>query len=339
MKDLIIINNEKVFKENKNFYCDNLDLKILPEELNNFYKVQYIVRSSDKKKDQKINLDNVKPSSNIFKFVYSIYKTFKFTEASYLLISITPYTFFSFLLLFLFRKKIFIYLFSSGHEEYKYILGGWAVWIYHFMYKLVTRNSKVIVCHERLYDKNKSQLVYISRLDDEWLANQKEVLLDKIRFLYVGRMSPEKGIFDFIKMFQKMKLGAEFSIVGNSQNENISNNNIKFFGYVADPKSLINIYDKHNITVLPSYTEATPYVVDESLARKRPVIIFEDIEYIMRNKEGIFVSKRDINSFTEKTKYIMENYKEIQKNMEENVLPTKKSMIKQISDIIKIENS
>ena len=51
------------------------------------------------------------------------------------------------------------------------------------------------------------------------------------------------------------------------------------------------------------------------------------------------LSKREINSFTEKAKYIMNNYKEIQKNMEQNVLPTKKSMIKQISDIIKIENS
>ena len=30
-KDLIIINNEKIFIENDNFYCDNLDLKILPE--------------------------------------------------------------------------------------------------------------------------------------------------------------------------------------------------------------------------------------------------------------------------------------------------------------------
>ena len=289
MKNLIIINNEKVFMENKNFYCDNLDLKILPEDLNNYYKVEYIVRKSDKKKVQKINLDNVKPSSNIFKFIYFIYKTLKVPNASYLLISITPYTFFSFLFLFLFKKKIFIYLFSSGHEEYKYILGGWAVWFYHIMYKIVTGNSKVIVCHERLYDKNKSQLVYISRLDDQWLTNHKEVLLDKIRFLYVGRMSPEKGIFDFIKMFQKIELGAEFSIVGNSENEDISNNNIKFFGYVADPKSLINIYDEHNITVLPSFTEATPYVVDESLARKRPFIIFEDIYYIIRNKKGIFV--------------------------------------------------
>ena len=71
-KDLIIINNEKVFKENDNFYCDNLDLKILPEELNNYHNVQYIVRSSNKKKDQKINLKNIKSSSNILKFIFSI---------------------------------------------------------------------------------------------------------------------------------------------------------------------------------------------------------------------------------------------------------------------------
>ena len=55
MKNLIIINNEKVFMENKNFYCDNLDLKILPEELNNYFKVQYIVRGSKKRSDQIIN--------------------------------------------------------------------------------------------------------------------------------------------------------------------------------------------------------------------------------------------------------------------------------------------
>ena len=54
--------------------------------------------------------------------------------------------------------------------------------------------------------------------------------------------------------------------------------------------------------------------------------------------EGIFVSKRDISSFSKTTKYIVENYKEIQKKMEKNILPSKKDMIKQISDIIKTEN-
>ena len=109
-------------------------------------------------------------------------------------------------------------------------------------------------------------------------------------------------------------------------------------GYTK-PKSLINIYDKHNIMVLPSFTEGTPYTVDESLSRKRPVIIFEDIAYIVRDKIGIFVSKRDIDSFSKTTKYIMDNYLEIQKKMEKNVLPTKKTMIKQISDIINLQNS
>ena len=227
-KDLVIINNEKCFKENDNFYCDNLDLKILPEGLNEYHQVQYIVRSSKKKKDQKINLKDIKVASNILKFVYLVLKTFKIPNVTYLLVCITPYTFFSFLILFLFRKRVFVYLFSSGHEEHKHILGSWSVWIYHIMYKMVTSYSKVIVCHERLFDKNKSHLVDISRLDDEWLKNQKNALLDKIRFLYVGRMSQEKGIFDFLKMFNQIKFDAQFSIVGNSENKNISSKNIKF---------------------------------------------------------------------------------------------------------------
>ena len=338
-KDLVIINNEKFFKENDNFYCDNLDLKILPEGLNDYHQVQYIVRSSKKKKDQKINLKDIKVAPNILKFVYFVLKTFKIPNVTYLLVCITPYTFFSFLILFLFRKRVFVYLFSSGHEEYKHILGSWSVWIYHIMYKIVTSNSRVIVCHKRLFDKKKSHLVHISRLDDQWFTNHKDALLDKVRFLYVGRMSPEKGIFEFLNMFNKIKFDAEFSIVGNLENQDILNNNIKLLGYIADAQSLINIYDNHNIMVLPSFTEATPYVVDEALSRKRPVIIFEDIDYIVRDKKGIFVSKRDLNSFSETTKHIMDNYQEIQKKIEKNELPTKKRMIKQISDIIKLQNS
>ena len=336
MKNLIIINNEKVFTQNNNFFCDNLDLKILPEELNNYHKVEYIVRSSNKKKDQKINLENIKPACNIFKFIFNIYKTFKKPNANYLLICITPYTFISFLILYIFKKNCFTYLFSSGHEEYKHILGSWAVWIYDFMFKIVTSNSKVIVCHERLFDTKKSHLVNISRLDNDWLTNRKKTSLKKIKYLYVGRMSIEKGIFDFISLFNDLELNADFSIVGNSEEHKDLNNNINFYGYIADPKKLIDIYDEHNITVLPSYTEATPYTVDESLARNRPVIIFEDIDYIVKDKKGIFISKRNIDSFSKITNFIIDNYEKIQRDMEKNLLPTKKSMIKEISEIIKL---
>ena len=333
-KNLIIINNEKIFKEDNNFYCDNLDQKVLSEGLNKYHKVQYIARKSSQKGGQKIELENIKVASNIFKFTSFIFKTLKISDTSYLLISITPYTFYSFLILFLFRKKkIFVYLFSSGHEEYKHILGSWAVWIYHIMYKIVTSNSKVLVCDERLY-KKKSHIIYASRLNDEWFVNHKKALLDKVRFFYVGRMNPEKGIFSFLKMFNEIKFDAKLSIIGNSKNQKNSNNKVELLGYISDPKLLINAYDNHNIMVLPSYTEGTPYIVDESLARKRPIIIFEDIAYIVKEKMGIFISKRDVDSFSKTTKYIMDNYIEIQKKMEKNVLPTRNNMIKQISDIL-----
>ena len=104
-ENLIIINNEKVYEEEGNFFCENLDLKVLPEELNNYHKVKYIVRSSKKKNHQKVNLKNIDISSNIINFLFKIYNTFKNKNSSYLLISITPYTFLSFILLYFFKKK------------------------------------------------------------------------------------------------------------------------------------------------------------------------------------------------------------------------------------------
>ena len=110
-KNLVIINNEKVFKENNSFYCHNLDLKIIPEGLSEYHEVQYIVRNSNKKGSQKINLNNIKIAPNILKFIYYVFKTLKIKNTKYLLVCITPYTFLSFLILLLFKKKyLFIYL-------------------------------------------------------------------------------------------------------------------------------------------------------------------------------------------------------------------------------------
>ena len=331
---LVIINNEKVFKQGSEYYCDNLDMKVLPEGLGAQHDVEFIVRSSKIKGSQQLNLENIKVASNIFKFIYFIINTFKKKRASYLLITITPYTFVSFLILFLFRKKTYIYLMSSGHEEWKHILGSWSVWIFHAMYLIVSKNSSVIVCHERLFNKEKSYQVYPSRLDSIWFTNHKEISTDKVKLLYVGRINPEKGIYDFLKMYDQVKIKTEFSIIGDSKNLKVNNNNIRLSGYVSEPQSLIDVYDTHNIMVLPSFTEAHPYVVDECLSRIRPVIIFEDISYIIRDKKGVFVSKRNIESFSETLEYVIKNYYEIQNDIKKNKLPTKQDMLDRFSKIL-----
>ena len=103
--DLVTINNEKISNEKNNFYCDNIDIKSIPESLNKNFNVTVIARNSKTKRSHQISLKKIETVSNIFNFLFSILKTFKKKEVSYLIISITPYTFFSYLLLFVFRKN------------------------------------------------------------------------------------------------------------------------------------------------------------------------------------------------------------------------------------------
>ena len=332
--DLIIINNEKISNEKNSFYCDNIDIKSIPESLNKNFNVTVIARNSKVKRSHQISLETIEIASNIFSFLSSVLKTFKKNKASYLIISITPYTFFSYLLLFFFRKKIFIYLRSNGYEEYKAILGFIGPAIYHFMFKIVTFESNIITCQKKLFTKRKSDIVFPSELNSLWLENIKNPPLDKPRLLYVGRAKVEKGTFSLLKIFDKITIDCHLSIVGKIENEHLNNNKVNYIGHGYDASELIKIYDNHNISILPSFTEAHPKVIDESLARTRPVIIFEEIKHIIQNRKGIFVSKRNVKSLLETIEFIMKNYISIQESMKENKLPTKKEFISQMNKIL-----
>ena len=332
--DLVIINNEKISNEKNFFYCDNIDIKSIPEGLDEIFKITLIARKSKIKRMRKINLKKIEISSNIFEFFSKILKTFKNAQTNYLIISITPYTFFSYLLLFFFRKKVFVYLRSNGYEEYKAIFGFIGPAIYHVMFKIVTFKSNIIVCQEQLFKKGKCEIVFPSEINSSWLENLQEPALDKPRLLYVGRIKVEKGIFSLLKIFDEINEDFHLSIVGSGNNENQDSNKIQYIGHGYDANELVKIYDNHNISILPSFTEAHPKVIDESLSRKRPVIIFKEIEHIIQNRKGIFVTKRNVKSLLETISFIMKNYKNIQTDMEENILPTKKEFISKMGNIL-----
>ena len=333
-KKLVIISKEKIFKKDNSLYCDNIDIKSISEGFSRNLKVSVIAVKSNIIRFHKINLEQIEIASNIFTFLFNIFKTFKNKDVNYLLISITPYTFFAYLLLFIFRKKIFVYLRSNGYEEYKTILGPIGPLIYHIMYISVTFKSKIITCQKKLVKKENYDLVFPSELDINWLRNIAKPLLDKPRLLYVGRIKVEKGVFSLFKIFDEMTNDVELSIVGNTEDLKTNNKKINFFGFEYNVSALIKTYDNHNITILPSFTEAHPKVVDESLARARPVIIFEEINHIIQNRHGIFVSKRNAKSLSETIKFIMSNYSNIRENMEKNKLPTKQEFILQMAQIL-----
>jgi glycosyltransferase involved in cell wall biosynthesis len=150
----------------------------------------------------------------------------------------------------------------------------------------------------------------------------------------VGRLKVEKGIFSLLEIFDKITTDVELSILGKKENIKIDNKKINLIGFENNVQEIIKIYDNHNITILPSFTEAHPKVLDESLARMRPVIIFEEISHIIQDRYGIFISKRNTKSLLEVIGFILSNYSGILAKMEKNQLPTKQKFILQMVQIL-----
>ena len=72
----------------------------------------------------------------------------------------------------------------------------------------------------------------------------------------------------------------------------------------------------------------------EALARLRPVIIFDEIKYVIGEKKGIFICKRNKESFFLKVESILKNYKQIQEEMKKNNLPTNRDFINDLHNSI-----
>ena len=106
-------------------------------------------------------------------------------------------------------------------------------------------------------------------------------------------------------------------------------------GYKSEQEELINIFDNNNIFILPSFTEAHPQVLFESLARLRPVIIFDEIDHVVKDFKGVIISKRNSQSLLKAIKFVINNYNNIQNDMKNNKLPTKDNFI---SEMVKILN-
>ena len=229
-----------------------------------------------------------------------------------------------------FGRTPIIYLRSDGFGEYKAILGRFGVIIYYLMFSIVTLFSNLISCRDFILRGKKGKIVRPSQLDSVWLRKTKNIETNEFRLLYVGRIRVEKGIY-FLANLIKNKRNIFLSVIGAEKETSykINQSNIKIHFTQNNKAKLIKIYDEHNIFILPSFTEGYPMVLLEALSRRRPVIIFEDIEHVIGNKKGVFVAKRNYTNFFEILNHIKKNYKKIQKDMMKNKLPTNKEFIEE----------
>ena len=331
---LFLISNEKIFQNNEMFFCDNLDMKSTPEGLNKHFDVKIIARKSKVNRLQKLNLRTIKTFSNILSYMLEIIKSSKHNNSQFLIISLNPFTFLAGIVLILLGRKPYLYLRSNGYDEYKIILGFLGKFIYHLMFTIITRFSILISCREYILMGKKGHIISPSQLDSSWHQNHVKPSISEIRLIYVGRIKKEKGIFSLLNLI-KEKSKINLTIVGASEEDKIIyQSNVNTLKIVQDKKELINLYDRNNITILPSYTEGYPMIILESLSRLRPIIVFREIEHVVENRKGIFVTTRDYSSLYETIKHIINNYDSIQESMKSNKLPDNDTFINQLKEIL-----
>ena len=329
-KKLFIFSNESIFTQEEKYFCDNIDLKSSPEGLNKKFEVNLLGRKSSKKRVHEIKLKKIKIFSNIFTYLSEVIKSTKIENAKYLIISISPYTFLICLFLRLFGKTPIVYLRSDGYGEYNAILGSFGKLIYHLMFSLTSLISNLISCRNYILKGKKGKVIYPSQLDSVWFKKPKIQEVRNFQLLYVGRIKVEKGIFSLASLI-KNKRDISLTIVGADRNTSykINQSNISIQLTQSNKARLIKYYDDHNIFILPSFTEGHPMVLLEALARRRPVIVFDEIEHVIGDKKGIFVAKRNFLNFFGILNHIKKNYKKIQKDMMKNKLPTNKEFIEE----------
>ena len=332
MKKLFLISNDKIWLSKKN-YTSNNDLNNIISCLSGEFDLQLICRKSKTKLNFIIE--------NKLKFC-NLNKIFK-NRLNILLVSITPYNFFILLyLIFIKRSEIegFVYLRSDGFLEYKYRYGVIGYFFYFLMFLVVKKYLKVISCSKNFTKTNVKKIVHPSELTKIWFKNNKSKKKHKSDFLYIGRFKKDKGSFYLAKLFQNQLRDYKLTVVGTKKemiNKTFYSKNINYLSSISETKKLIETYDTTKIFILPSYIEAFPKVISDSLARLKPVIIFEDIKYVINGRSGIFVCKRNEKNLRKTIKYIFKNYANIQKKIKNNYFFTKDNFKNELLKSLKNE--
>lgn len=164
-----------------------------------------------------------------------------------------------------------------------------------------------------------------NKFNDFHYKNKKN-LNDKIKVLFVGRFSEEKGIkiiFKAINILKSQNLNFEILLVGDGYLKNwiksyiLKNkvSNVQLLG-TFDHTEMPRIYNMADIFILPSYTEGSPASLIEAMSCGCASICSNvgECKYIIENfKSGILIPAGNYIELAEALKHLIMNHELIEK--------------------------
>jgi Glycosyltransferase len=171
-------------------------------------------------------------------------------------------------------------------------------------------------------DKNKIKVHHMGIDIEEFKhCGNSNLSAEPIVFISVGRLHYKKGHEYAIKAMAKIVKkysNVKYLIVGEgplrseleSLVKDLGLENIIEFTGAATQKEIVGFYEKSHIFILPSISEGLPVVLMEAQAMGLPVIasnVGGVSEIVADGKSGFLVPPKDVDSLTNKIKFLLQN--------------------------------
>ena len=203
---------------------------------------------------------------------------------------------------------------------YVFIRESWLTKFVKLLYWLAFRFNRAVVFLNsedlntlRNISKEKSFLIESEGIDIKHFDPElcKEAKKDEFTFLFVGRLLTDKGIYELIKAFEKLKKEkpkVKLIIVGSPDEGNpnsvikgelekwVKEGLIEWYGFQEDVRPFYCMVD---CVVLPSYREGVPRVLLEAMAMEKPIITTDAPgckNVCVDGVNGFLVKPRDVES-------------------------------------------
>ncbi len=164
-------------------------------------------------------------------------------------------------------------------------------------------------------------------IDDFWFKNTRKdtpKLGDDVKLIYAGRIDKNKNILSIQKAMAILRdrgYNTKLSIIGRVEDDNLFDTIMldEYSAYTsAIPKEeLIEKYRKHNIFIMPSFTESFGLVYAEAMSQGLPVIYSKGQGFDNQFPEGevgYHVDAYDVQSIADGIEKVIKNYDTITLN-------------------------
>lgn len=310
------IYNNLIESLKKNFY--NIEFFIASKKLifkNEKIKFEYLsigkkilkIPGTERTPNLEKIFNKIKPNIIITNLYYSLYsyKAYKYAKRNNLKLIINTEEKHKKTII---RKILFpIWDYTVGKKMLNYkntLILAWSKDSYKFMKNLVKNKNKV--------------KLFLAGIDTKFFyINKINKKTESLNILMVARIIPCKDHITLLKALNKIKneniLNFKLTLLGKTDtkfkntiikkiNKYNLENNINVIDKIPH-NQVVNIYNSHDILILPSKSEAVGLVVPEAMASGLPVIISDSVgakDYVIENENGLIFKTGDHNDLANK---------------------------------------